>query len=94
MYNTSIDLEIIVNEATVKALIAYLEALKADGMTSVHLCSVIPTHTMTSFQRRQAGLPSWTQFPELPTLPEGMAYDRSSGFVYFDMELFARVQPY
>jgi hypothetical protein len=81
------------NEATVAALIAYLVALKADGITHVHLGSVIPMHTMTSLQLRQAGRPTWTQFPVLPTLPEGMAYDRSSGWVYFDMDLFARAQP-
>lgn len=81
------------NENTVKALIAYLVALKAEGLTHVHLGSVIPMHTMSPLDRRRFGLSSWTQFPELPPLPEGMAYDRSSGFVYFDMTLYARVEP-
>ena len=80
-------------EATLKALIAYLLALKAEGITHVHLGSVIPMHTMSSLQLRQAGRPTWTQFPDLKDLPEGMAYDRLSGWVYFDMDLFARVQP-
>ena len=81
------------NEATIKAMIAYLEALKAEGLKSVHLGSIIPMHTTSSLERKSSGLPTWTQFPVLPILPEGMAYDRSSGFVYFDMDLYAQVEP-
>ena len=63
-------------------------------MTHVHLGSVIPMHNMTPLERRQRGLPSWTKFPELPALPDGIKYDRLSGWVYFDMDLYSRVQPY
>ena len=77
------------NEVTIKALTAYLIALKAEGLRAVHLGSVIPMHHQTNFERRQAGLPNWTQFPDITFPTEaGLFYDRSSGFVFFSEDLF------
>ncbi len=80
--------------ATLVALLAYLEALKGEGYKCIHLGSVIPMGPQTPLKRRQLGLEPWTQFPDIAgNLPEGMFYDRSSGWVYFDADLFDRVQP-
>lgn len=89
MYNDFNATENCMNENTIKALTAYLIALKAEGFRAVHLGSVIPMHHQTNFERRRDGLPSWTQFPDITFPAEtGLFYDRSSGFVFFSEELF------
>ncbi len=79
--------------ATLVALLAYLEALKGEGYTHVHLSSVIPMGPQTPLKRRQLGLEPWTQFPDIAgNMPEGMAYDRMSGMVYFDYAMFVKAR--
>jgi hypothetical protein len=81
------------NEATIAALTAYLVALKNDGFTHIHMTNVIPAHhPMTSLERREAGLPYWTQFPDIAFAPEtGIFYHRSSGMVFFDEAMYKKV---
>jgi hypothetical protein len=79
--------------ATKVALFAYLEALKAEGMTHVHVGSIIPHHNMTSLELAKAGM-KWTQFPNIheTELPEGIFYDRLSGWFFFDEVMYRKVQ--
>jgi len=81
--------------ATLVAMLGYLQALKDEGFTHVHLGSIIPmNHPLRPLERRQAGLEPWTQFPDIGgNLPEGMWYDRSSGFVFFNEAQFLAIQP-
>lgn len=76
--------------ATQVALIAYLEALKAEGFTHVHAGSIIPMRT----QQQAVTNTKWTQFPLISEseLPEGMFYDRLSGWFFFDEEMYRKIQ--
>ena len=79
--------------STLVALLAYLEALKEEGFTHIHLGSIMPMNCqMSNLERRKKGLGNWTQFPDIVgNLPEGVFYDRNSGWVYFDEALFNHV---
>jgi hypothetical protein len=75
--------------ATKVALFAYLEALKAEGFTHIHAGSVIP------MRAGQAAVEArWTQFPLIgeTELPEGIFYDRLSGWFFFDEVMYLKVQ--
>lgn len=76
--------------ATLVALLAYLEALKDEGYKTVHMGSVIPMQPpQPAFTRRAEGLERWTQFPDIEgNLPEGMFYDRLSGMIFFDEVIY------
>lgn len=61
------------NQATQTALIAYLLALKEEGIHRIHVSSVIPQNNST---RR------WSQFPDFTVPMQGVMYDRLSGWFF------------